>query len=75
MEFLQSEESVVAKGVLIIKALLSHSNRHITLSMSPLEERSPRCREFYLKAHNSFRRLRRESNLQLEEARARRTNP
>ena len=73
--FYTAQESLVAKGVLIIKALLSHSIRHITIHMSPLEELSARCREIYLKVHTSFRRPRRESNLKFQEVRARRTTP
>jgi len=46
--------------------------RHTTIGSSPLEEWSARCRDLYLKTHNTHKRqtsmLRRDSNLQSQQA-------
>jgi hypothetical protein len=42
--------------ILVVKASLSHSIRHTTISRNPLDERSARCRDLYLTAHNTHKR-------------------
>jgi len=59
---------------------LDHTQRHITISRTPLDERSPRRRDLYLTIHNTHKREwepcpRRDSNPQSQQARASRNTP